>query len=608
MCGIAGIINKTGAEASEATIREMTEKVVHRGPDASGVACYGPLALGHRRLSILDLSEAGAQPMRYGDTGLSIVHNGEVYNYRELRAELIEKGYAFTSDTDTEVILAAYDCWGQACVTRFNGMWAFAIHDAKQNLLFCSRDRFGIKPFYYLDTPSGFYFGSEIRQLLPYLAQRAANQSMLEKFLITRTAELGDESFFAGVKRLSGSHNLIYNLHTHHYEMPRYYRVQRHDAASRMTLEEAESAYSAMFEDAIKLRLRSDVKVGTCLSGGLDSSSVASIASLLYEGGAFSAITAVSEQESNNEAPFAEAVVHHAKLDWHQTKPSYDDFVAALPHVVESQEEPFGSASMVMQHFVMKTARENGVTVLLDGQGGDETLLGYERYYAAHMIAIWREKGTRAAIAELRNIWRNNSKMSPLVILKYLVAGYSSKLRYAYESYQHRYLQRVPPCPPHMHAWARTVTNVWEHQLLDVTETNLPPLLRYEDKNSMAHSIETRLPFLDYRLIELALSLPSRYKIRDGWTKWLLRKVMDKKLPDHVIWRKNKFGFEAPEAIWLKRHYAEMFACVMACPLIGQLADSAKLREQFPRLDLRGQFRLYSIALWAKRFNVTALA
>ncbi|MES2984414.1 MAG: asparagine synthase (glutamine-hydrolyzing) [Pseudomonadota bacterium] len=604
MCGIAGIIEKQRAAVDEAALRAMTARVAHRGPDGEGVACLGPVGLGHRRLAILDLSPLGAQPMVYGTTGLTIIHNGEIYNYKEIRAELVALGYGFQSETDTEVILAAYDAWGEGCVTRFNGMWAFAIHDAKRNRVFCSRDRFGVKPFYYHDGAQQLVFGSEIRQILPFLERVQAHRPAVENFLVTGGNDLGTATFFEGVVRLAAGHSLVYDLTTHTHRIEAYYTLVR-PRLSTLSRDEASAALRALLGDAVALRLRSDVKVGTCLSGGLDSSTVATLASELSADGSFAAITAVSEQESNNEVAYAQKVASHCGLDWYQVKPTYEDFVESLSAVVTTQEEPFGSASIVMQYWVMKTARDNGIPVLLDGQGGDELLLGYERYYATSILSMLRSKGLRATLREIRQIRRHNSKMHVLNIAKYLFGAASSHIRYGYYGHCHRYLKQRPARPQHLQAMARAVTDVWGLQALDITTTNLPILLRFEDKNSMAHAIETRLPFLDYRVVEMALALPVDYKIHDGWSKWILRHCMREKMPSEIVWRKNKFGFEAPEGIWLKRHAAVMQEAVLASPLLGALSDRAKLEKLYPTLDARSRFRLYSVALWESAFAVT---
>jgi len=608
MCGIAGLIRRDGGPADLTTIRHMTDSVRHRGPDGGECKIYGPVALGHRRLSVIDLSDAGRQPMEDATRQLSITFNGEIYNYLELRAELGAMGYQFASGTDTEVILAAYSAWGKDCVARFNGMWAFAILDRRNGIVFCSRDRFGVKPFYYIATPTYFAFGSEIRQLLPVLGRAKANQEAVTTYLITDRCDLGEATFFDGVTKLLGGHSLIYDLASHSFTIDRFYRLEPSKGPVPAADDAAERLVD-LLRDAVRIRLRSDVKVGTCLSGGLDSSTVATLASELYRhggGSRFSAITAVSEQESNNERHFAEAVVNASDLDWHTVRPSYQDFHNSLPAVVEAQEEPFGSPSLTMQYFVMKAARDNGITVLLDGQGGDEVLLGYTKYYAAYIARSFREGGVAAAANAARYSMHNNASLGIGALLKYLVGGLVAPARYAYYKHQHRYFLHHPPAPAYLKQFSRACMNEIELQRLEIDSTNLPPLLRYEDKNSMAHAIEARLPFMDYRVVEASLALPFEYKMRDGWTKWILRKAMDKKMPHDVVWRKNKFGFEAPEDIWLTAHLSEMQHAVLSSQIIRSLTDTSRLKSDYPNLDKRSRWRLYSLALWENMFHVTA--
>lgn len=602
-------MRKNGAPAEPSTIKRMTDAVRHRGPDGEGHFIEGQVALGHRRLSILDLSERGTQPMHDQSGRLVLTFNGEIYNYIEIREELRALGYAFRTETDSEVILSAFDKWGEDCVSRFNGMWSFAIYDRPRRRLFMSRDRFGVKPFYYRDDDGVFAFGSEIRQLLPFATRVAANLDTVRTFLVADACELDDATFFDGIRRLPAGHSAIFDLTQNHLTIRRYYEVPRRADVAALNVDDAIEGFSALFEDAVRLRLRSDVKVGTCLSGGMDSSSVATVASALYRQnaeGAFGAITAVSEQESNNEAEFARMVVQSSGLDWHPVKPGYDDFVASLPQVVKTQEEPFGGPSLTMQHFVMKAARDNGITVLLDGQGGDETLLGYEKYYAAYIVSSFRNEGAAATIGALRASARNNAKMGAVNMAKYLVGGLVAPLRYAFYKRRHRHFISHMPSPPHLAAFARNCFDSFSLQKLEIESTNLPILLRYEDKNSMAHGVEARLPFLDYRLLEFSLSLPDRYKIRDGWSKWILRRAMGGRLPDAVVWRKNKFGFEAPEDIWLGRHAEEMKRVVLASPLIRELTAVNALGEAMQRLDKRSRWRLYSLALWEREFAVAA--
>ncbi|AHB47214.1 asparagine synthase [Hyphomicrobium nitrativorans NL23] len=609
MCGIAGFVRLDGGPAERSVIERMTDAVRHRGPDGSGHFIDGSLALGHRRLSILDLSEHGAQPMHNAGGTQVLTFNGEIYNYLEIREQLRAKGYIFRTETDSEVILAAYDCWGDECVSRFNGMWAFAIFDRARQRLFLSRDRFGVKPLYYSEGRNAFAFGSEIRQLLPFGEGVSADMDVIRTFLVTSFSDVDDRTFFRGIRCLPGGHSATFNLTHNRFTIQRYYEVSPREDVGSLSISDAAEEFSALFEDAVRLRLRSDVKVGTCLSGGLDSSSVAATASELYRreaDGRFGAITAVSEQDSNNEAHFAEMVVKSSDLDWHCTKPSYQDFVSSLPHVVRAQEEPFGGPSLTMQYFVMKAARDNGIVVLLDGQGGDETLLGYEKYYAAYIASAFRRDGIGATVAALRASARNNAKMHPVNMAKYLVGALVAPARYAFYKRRHRHFDRHAPLPAPLSAFAKSCFDSFRLQKLEIESTNLPVLLRYEDKNSMAHSVEARLPFLDYRLLELSLSLPDRYKIRDGWSKWILRKTMTGRLPEAVAWRKNKFGFEAPEDIWLTKHAAEMQRTVLTSPLLGEMASANAFSKAMQRLDKRSRWRLYSVALWEREFKVAS--
>lgn len=609
MCGIAGVILQTHAESPSVIIDSMLASIGHRGPDGRGVYTAGCLGLGHRRLSIIDLTHDGHQPMSTWENDLTITFNGEIYNYIELKRELESLGHCFSSRSDTEVILVAYRQWGQACVSRFNGMWAFAIHDRGRDLLFCSRDRFGVKPFYYHKSARGFFFGSEIRQLLPWCQGIRANRDLISDFLLTSICDHTDETFFTGVRKLPAGHSLTYQLSDHHYRESRYYELQRDAALQSLQPDAAAELYRERLTDSIRLRLRADVPVGTCLSGGLDSSSVASLAAPMFQataGKPFSAITAVSEQHSNNEAGYASQVVEHSGLRWLQVCPSYQDFIDELPNVVRAQEEPFGSTSLIMQYAVMKKARQNGIPVLLDGQGGDETLLGYPKYYGSYLASAWREGGLKGFVDSLRAAGQNNSTMTLSNALYFLAGGLIAPARYLVYLAQHRYLAGRPSYPQHLSDFARSSWDDFELQKLEITRTNLPVLLRYEDKNSMAHSIETRLPFLDYRLVETALSLPRNCKIRDGWSKWVLRKAMDGRMPAEITWRKNKFGFEAPENLWMSQHLPEMKEVVTRSPLILDLTKRSALERGFESLSLRAQWRLYSLALWEKEFGVSS--
>lgn len=607
MCGIAGLISRNGISIDRGAIESMTSLVRHRGPDGEGYFCEGGVALGHRRLSILDLSENGAQPMRCQKTNRIITFNGEIYNYLELREQLVEKGYLFISNSDTEVILAAYDYWGASCVSQFNGMWSFAIYDPNEDVIFCSRDRFGVKPFYYVVSSQFFAFGSEIRQVLKFCQSNRVNQSVLTDFIFSSAVECGRETFFHGVEKLLPSHNLKYDLKSHHFEIVRYYELKKNIDLCGRSIEDLVDMYRNCLHESVKIRLRSDVPVGTCLSGGLDSSSIATIASGYYSSGnnnRFSAITAISEDPSNSEYEYAKCVVESAGLNWLTVKPSFNDFSGAIDDVALAQEEPFASPSICMQYFVMKIASENGLKVLLDGQGGDETMLGYERYFAAHFLNVFSKDGLGKMAVEMRAGSKNNAKMRPTTLFLYLL--YFSNVYFRYWNYVARMPRLIvkPRLPSCMSRYAKASRDIFELQKLEIEETNLPHLLRYEDKNSMWHSVETRLPFLDYRHVELALSLPWYSKVNQGWTKFLLRKVASSILPHNIAWRRDKKGFEAPNSIWLKRHDNNMLEEVLASKVLFELIDRKARKGFWGKLDEQTRWRLYSVALWERLFHV----
>jgi len=609
MCGIAGIIDRSGRAIDDVRLRVMTDAVAHRGPDGSGIYIDGNVGLGHRRLAIIDLTEGGHQPMKFRGESLVLTFNGEIYNYLELRSELEQAGYVFRSRTDSEVILAAYDRWGETCVTRFNGMWAFAIHDRANRAVFCARDRFGVKPFYYVDTGRLFAFGSEIRQLLPLLEHVGADRENVLDFILTGASDHGDGTFYANVSRLAAGHTLTFDLGTGLATRKPFYELRAREDVGRLARDEAVDRFRQCLTDAVRLRLRSDVPVGTCLSGGLDSSSIAAIAAPLYAQGAgrpFAAITAVSEEEGTDESRYAQQVVRHARLRWLTVRPTYEVFVDCLPGLVRAQEEPFGSTSLAMQYCVMRTARENLTPVLLDGQGGDETLLGYEKYYPAAIVSTFRREGFASALRAVADARRSNAKLNVLTTAKYFLGSTLARARWGVYCRRHNYLRSRPMMPQWLSEFSRAIHDGFALQKLEISRTNLPVLLRYEDKNSMAHAVETRLPFLDYRLVEMALSLPTDYKIYQGWSKWVLRAAMEDRMPGEVIWRKNKFGFESPERIWLGRHRKEMWAAIQSSALLADLCRPEKLRARFATLDLRSQWRLYSVALWEREFRLAS--
>lgn len=604
MCGISGIINENNAHIEKDEIQKTNDLIAHRGPDDEGFYFEKNFAFGHRRLSILDLSSDGHQPMPYLDKYV-ITYNGEVYNYLEIKEELLKDGYRFHSHTDTEVILASYDKWGEECVNKFNGMWAFALYDRDKEIIFCSRDRFGVKPFYYTEINGKFVFGSEIKQLLVYHDKKSLNQAILMDFIVTGFQEHTNETFFKNIYKLEQSHNLIYNLKDNTYKIHQYYSLNLKE--NQLNLMDSVMLYEKDLERAIDYRLRSDVKVGTCLSGGLDSSSIAAIAGKKYyeeAGQRFIAIHAKSIEEKTDESQFAKIVAENSNLDLKIVEPTIKDFQDNIEEVILTQEEPFGSPSIFMQYFVMKKAKEMRCTVMLDGQGGDETLLGYEKYYPSAYIHICKKSGCFETFKAIWQSNKNNSKMSLQWILKYTIGSLCANLR------KKEYKRRTNFLKPYSNEFrfldelAKKYFDINKLQAYEIKYTNLPALLRYEDKNSMRHSVETRLPFIDYKTLENALNISIEYKIKDGWTKYILRKIADKYLPKNIVWRKSKLGFNAPDDIWLKEIESEMKHEIANSKILAEIAYRDKLLNQFDTVDNRLKWRLYNVAVWGRLYDV----
>lgn len=600
MCGISGIVNKEASGVGLDAIRRINDLIAHRGPDGEGFYFGAQFALGHRRLAILDLSPDGQQPMRYLDKYV-VSFNGEIYNYLELREELAQAGYRFSSNTDTEVILCAYDLWGQACVERFNGMWAFCLYDKANEILFCSRDRFGVKPFYYANTPRRFVFGSEIKQVLAGRSGAAvANMRAVRDFLIEGYANHTCETFFEDVFALAAGHNLVYSLTTHSAEEIRYYSLAAGPEIRKLDEAAATARFLAELKRSVAYRLRSDVKVGTCLSGGLDSSSIASLAARLYHTRSaqrFQAIHAESGVAHWDESGYARELAASCGIDLATIAPSVDEFLAAIDDVVYCQEEPFATPSIFMQYFVFQKAKAIGCKVMLDGQGADETMLGYERYYSACLRSMpWRE-----AMHQIFRM-RDNSRLRLRELLANLVYFSSSRLRIArlrrkFSFIRPEHLRRFP----NIQVLNRAYGNIRDMQKLEIEQFQLPHLLRYEDRNSMRHSIEARLPFLDVRLVETAFGMNDGFKIKGGWTKHALRVAMAGLVPQNILWRKVKLGFEAPEDAWIQAASPGMKTAIDASAIVNSMC---KGKLNYESLDKFTFWKLYSIAKWEAVYAV----
>jgi asparagine synthase (glutamine-hydrolysing) len=598
MCGIAGIIYKDGSLPQDADMRKMLNVMIHRGPDAEGIYSFGSVLLGHRRLSIIDTSSAGNQPMHYKN--FTIVSNGEVYNYIEIKQELQNKGHLFVTRSDTEVILHAYEEWGEDSLNRFTGMWAFAIYDKEKKEVFFSRDRFGIKPFYYYNDQNKFIFASEIKVILSMGIKPKVNMDVLMAYLVIGLEDYSDKTFFNGINQLLPGQKARISLDNGEIGYEKYYDISKNGNG----IVEADE-YGRLLNESIQLHLRSDVPVGTCLSGGLDSSSIAAVASRIKRGftkDKFVAITAQSESSINDESSYARQVVEHCNLDWHLVKPTYEDFAEEIEGILYSLGEPVVGPSVFMQYWVMKAAKEAGLKVVLDGQGGDETLLGYERYYPA---IFWYCLLNRRWLYLMRELFLSikHSMLTSTMLAKYIIYFSFGYVRKKILIRRTRFLKAhyVQSALKELEKYNIRFKSLRALQSSEIMKYQLPHLLRYEDRNSMALSIEARVPFVDHRCVEAAISLEPSEKIRNGFTKFALRQLANQILPQGIAWRRNKIGFEAPGDIWFKKHNFIMQEKINKSPLISKVCNKIPQLSSTP-LNIR--WRLYNVAIWEAQYNV----
>ena len=530
----------------------MNLALQHRGPDDQSTYIDDKVSLGHRRLAIIDLSPAGRQPKCNEDASIWIVFNGEIYNFQEIRAKLEKSGHNSSSNTDTEVIIHAYEEWGTGCVERFNGMWAFAIYDKNEGILFFSRDRFGVKPLYFCTHEKGLIFSSEIKGILQHSIKRVPNEKAIYDFLVLGFVDHLPQTFFQGIDRLMPGESMIYDLSKGTMNKFRWYDLaSRLLDAGNITEEEAAKRIRAVFEDSVRYRLISDVPVGSCLSGGIDSSSIVHAMRKNSETGVIKTFSMVFPGKKQDESSFINEVVAAAKVEAHKVSPTSDDLLKDLNDLIWTQEEPFGSLSIYGQYKVMQLANRSGMKVLLDGQGSDEIFAGYFIYYKYYLFESLLHLRVGEAIETAK---RMKNKLQDMVLFPAMTI--LSALGLSQGILQNLWLSRMK----YLKGFDRIVLanpltdrgfDLNRALYSDLTRYSIPQLLRYEDKNSMRWSIESRVPFLDYRLVELAMSLPSGYKIRKGTTKYILRKAMKGLVSDRILERKDKIGFAAPDEDWL---------------------------------------------------------
>ena len=572
MCGITGIINLNKTAVDKKLLKEMNDIIHYRGPDDEGFYYddNNGIGFGHRRLSILDLSELGHQPMCNDDSSNWIVFNGEIYNYLELMEELKTKGYQFKSHCDTEVILKAYEEWGENCVKHFNGMWAFAIWDSKNKTLFCTRDRFAIKPFYYYINNNVFLFASEIKQILLHPEYTfKPNKQAIYDFLAYSTLDHTEDTLYEDIMQLHGGMSLSLNLHEEKPEIKKYiyWQLDLNKEINSLNEKELAEKFYQEFYRSIQLRLRSDVPVGSCLSGGLDSSAIVCMVNkqLRESKEPFTQKTFSScfEDKRFDEREFITAVEEKTGVDGYHVFPKYDDFEKLLEDLIWHQDGPVHSISMFAQREVFRLAKENDVTVMLDGQGGDEVLAGYHKFFWDYYIQLIKEFKLFTLVKELYHCHKTH-KYSYYTLLKvlYMAAIPPNYKKRAYpvwinNKFSNEFAESSPAKNIFTKKHCKNLAKNWYYIL--IKHSNMPAILHYEDRNSMTSSIESRVPFLDYKLVEFLFTVPNKEKIKNASSKFLLRNAFKDLLPEKVINRIDKMGFITPDDLWLKEKYKHNF-------------------------------------------------
>jgi len=583
MCGIAGIIDLSRKSVEPALLLAMNQAIAHRGPDDEGYVLIdqasararhysgptspkkiqdrfpmlraGPpihgfnIGLSHRRFSIIDLSSAGHQPFFDPEQEYCVVFNGEIYNYVEVRDELIAKGFTFQTRSDTEVLLSAYKCWGTGCFEKLNGFWALALYDSRQHALLLSRDRIGKKPLYWTKVGSRVYFASEIKALLriPEIYQRRrVNEVFASDWLVYDIKDLDFSTCFDGIHSLpSGSWSIVDesfpNRAAIFWKVPEQ-RLREKD----ISVHEACRRLRQVCEDAVRIRLRCDVPLSVELSGGLDSSVVLALAAQVYPG-KISSYTVRFPEEKYNEEPFARSVAERCGVDYRVLDSPIENFWCQVLPFTYLQEEPYHSPNMHTSQVIWSHMRAAGTKVLLSGSAGDENFAGYNIYFASHQ----KDNLMNGRIDRyLRNALLNSEAQSKFASLSAPIVELISEAikQYAPQKLISKFRTEGWPYYFRGKRYPRTLYPMSASQALYRYMTNLlmPYWLRSGDKVVMGMPIEARCPLLDYRVVEFSFFLPVTYLIRNGWRKWILRKAMEDLLPEDVVWRKTKMGFPFP--------------------------------------------------------------
>ncbi|MCB9305452.1 MAG: asparagine synthase (glutamine-hydrolyzing) [Lewinellaceae bacterium] len=554
MCGISGIIHFNRAAVEEKQLKDMMTAMKHRGPNDDGTFIEDRLGFGFVRLSIIDLSMDGHQPMFSHDGRYVMIFNGEIFNYVELREELKKLGRTFKTKTDTEVLLTAYQEWGEGMQHKLNGMWACAIYDREEKKVFISRDRYGIKPLYYVLEEDRLLFASEIPCLLSVLGRKPQpDQAALFDFLVFNRTDQSEETFFSEVKKLNHGYSLTIDLNsrkaTEALTFRKWYDLRNELKEPFLSAEE----FRAKFTESIDLRLRSDVPVGVCLSGGLDSSSIVSILLQDFNKKDLHTFSAVyGEDKFGDESKYI--LLYKDELDhMHFCQPNQHTLMEDIDSIVRAHAEPVAGTGPYAQYKVMKLAKDH-VTVTLDGQGADEMLAGYHYFFGFHFKNLLRKGRTGKLASEMTHYYYKHTAF--LGVLSFILFMLPTALRSRARAMQNGYVD-----PEFYRAFAGENTTIagelygslsMQDALINHFEYKLEHLLKWEDRNSMWFSLEARVPFLDHNLVERTLSLGDDMIINEGMTKYILREAMKGRLPEKIRTRKDKIGFGTPHDEWFR--------------------------------------------------------
>jgi len=534
MCGINGF-----NWSDPALLKKMNSVTKNRGPDDEGEYDDKTVSLGHSRLSIIDLSPKGHQPMCNEDETIWLTYNGEIYNFFEIKEDLIKAGHIFKSHTDSEVIIHAYEQYGMECLNRFNGMWAFCLYDKKRDLLILSRDRFGVKPLYYHIAEGKIIFSSMISALLTHKVERKPDMSVIMEYLAFNLLNHDTRTFFKDIWSLEPGSFLIFNLHSTEVSIKKWYQIKQHPAVTVPEL-------TQLFIQSVRSRTVADVPIGSCLSGGIDSSAIVCTLDTMINQPFFT-YSLIFPGKKIDESRYMKEVGKHTKIQQQFTTLSRNNFLNDLPDFIKAQEEPTTGLSVYGQYCIMRLAYENKAKVLLDGQGGDEIFAGYTYYFSYYYFELLKKGRIITLLKEMRSYRKNFKDYYPHQFLCFMLLP--AKIQnYVYKNYLLTWLnydllyesavnKSDPRCKP---------MTLHKALVLTLLNTAIPHLLRYEDKNSMRWSIETRVPFLDFNLVETAMSIPTQEKIQQGKTKIIFKEAIKNLIPEMILQRKDKIGFETP--------------------------------------------------------------